>query len=188
MNTTQLLLGAVSFGIGLALGYVIRRAQSLRDASSAEQKIATRLASVETEAKALLAEAKEKAAGILLGVQKDERERKNKVTALEERLLQREESLDKRVGAMDAEEKRLRGREEEFRTRETKVQSAEDEMAKRLESVAKLTREEAKAELFRQMERQQEQELAARVQKFEKEQRDEMEKRAGEIITIALQR
>jgi ribonuclease Y len=188
MTGIQLLWGAVSLGVGLVAGYYIRRAHALRDASSAEQKIKTQLDSAHAESKRLLAEAKEKAAAVLLEAQNDEREHKSKITSLEERLLQREETLDKKLTALGAEEARAKNKEEELKTREAKAADVEGQMAKKLEAISGLTVQEAKEDLIRQMKKGSEQELAQSLQKLEKERFDDVEKRANEIITIALQR
>ncbi len=186
--TTTLLVGAGALVVGCIAGYLIRRAQALRDSQSAEQQIKVRQDAAEAEAKKITADAKEKAAALLLDAQNDERERKSKITALEERLLQREETLDKRRAAMDADDAKLKQKAEELKARETRLASGEEEMSRKLEQVAGLSVQAAKEELVHTMQRMHEQELAQVLQKFEKEKVDEVEKRALGIITVALQR
>ncbi len=186
--TQILLIGAVSLAVGLGIGYFVRQAQALRDVNSAEQKIKNRLDSVEAEAKAMLAEAKEKAASLLLESQNEERERKHKVTALEERLIQREETIDKKLATIESQETQFKTKTEDLKTREAKVMAGEGEVMKKLESVSGLSAQSAKEELVQQMKKVNEQELAQLLQKLEKEKFDDVEKRANEIITIALQR
>jgi len=185
---SQTLLSGAVLLVGLCVGYVIRRAQSSRDSSSAEQKIKSRLEGVEAEGKNILATAKEKAAALLLEAQNEEREHKQKITALEERLLQREETLDKKLTGIETEQKQLKVQEETLKAREEKTQNAEGELVKKLESVAGLSRETAREEIMRSITKSHEQEFAQVLQKFEKEQKDEVEKRANEVISIALQR
>ena len=188
MTTTTLLLGAASFAVGIAAGYFIRQARAFRDVSSAEQKVKHRLDSVDAEAKGILAEAKEKAAATTLEAQTEAREHKQKITALEERLIQREEGLDKKLAEIETEQKQIKAKEETLKTREEKTQNAEGEFVKKLESVAGLSRDAAREEIIRTITKSHEQEFAQVLQKFEKEQRDEVEKRANEVISIALQR
>ncbi|HTY39886.1 MAG TPA: ribonuclease Y [Candidatus Paceibacterota bacterium] len=188
MSTITLLLGAVSLGIGVVVGYFVRQARALRDVNSAEQKAKSRLDNVEAEAKAIVLEAKEKAAAVLAEAQNEEKERKTKITALEERLIQREESLDKKLSGLAEEEKHLRQKEDGIRAKETEVGELRDQAVARLEKVAGMSAESARTEIMRQVEQRYSQDLAQQVSKLERERRDEIEEKAGEIITVALQR
>ncbi len=133
-------------------------------------------------------EAKDKAASLLVELKNEERDRKREIDSLESRLLRREENLDKKLNALSAEERNLRAKEESIKTKETELESAKNLIQSRLESVAKLSSGEAKEELLRQIKERYNEDLARSLEKIEKENHEEIEKKSVGIITTALQR
>jgi ribonucrease Y len=149
---------------------------------------ANKLAEAETKAKEIIVEAKEKAASILVEQKNEDKERRKEIEALETRILHREETLDKKLADLSAEETKLRGRDESAKTKEDAVAKKEIEIEGRLEKIGGLSMTEAKEEIVRRAKEDRSQDLAQAIQKIDRENREEVEKRAADIITIALQR
>jgi ribonuclease Y len=187
MSTTLLYIAA-ALGIGVIAGYLVRRTLAQRDVSSTEHKVKQRLEHVETEAKQIVVEAKEKAAAVLHEAQEEERKRKDQLSALESRVREREEMLDKKILAFSDEEKALRREGEALKEREGEIDAKRAEAIKKLESVAHLSAEDARREIVEQVKKDHEQEFAQLVKKLVHERQDELEKKAGEVLTVALQR
>jgi ribonuclease Y len=184
----SLLVIAASFVFGALTGYVIRQAIAARDKNSAEQKIKERLAHVDAEAKSVIVEAKDRAASIITEAQNEERERKKHIADLESRLAHREEVLDKKLAGITEQESLAKARGEELERREEEIEEARAQVILKLEKASGMSPEVAREEVFAQVRRTYERELADLVQKLDKERRDDIEARAGEIITVALQR
>lgn len=194
MDNTTLLI-AVGLLVGFGAGYVVRRSLAAKKAGSVEQKIQKSLEEAEAKAKEVLVDAKEKAATLLVETKTEEKERKKEIEALESRVLAREESLDKKLTLLSESESLLRKREEElrkkedgFRVKEAELKTAEDGIQVKLENISKLSAEEAKEKLFEQVREKRSQDLAGLLQKVDKENKDQVERKSVEIITIALQR
>ena len=185
-NTLALLLGGAL--VGVLAGYFLRLAQATRRKNSAEEQTKRRLAEAETEAKEIIVEAKDKAASLLVESKNEEKERKGQLLALENRLLQREEMLDKRLVSLDEEEKTVKQRTAELASAEAEVAELRNKTVGELERVGGLSGEAAREELFKQIREKNVQELAQLLQKLDKDRREEIEKKSMEIITIALQR
>ncbi len=188
MGTTALLLGAVGLGLGLAAGYFGRRAIAGQAGKDADTEITKKISGAESQAKEIILEAKEKAAATLTEAQNEERERKREVSAIETRLLKREELLDERGSTLDKESSAVKRQAEELKTQETEVAGLRAEIVTRLERVGGLSADEAKTEIVRQVKQANERDLADSLQKLMKGRHDELEAKAGEVVTVALQR
>jgi ribonuclease Y len=176
MGTTIALLAA-GLVVGGIVGYVSRRYSG-----------ASKLAEAETKAKEIVLEAKEKAATFLIESKNEEKDRRKEIEALESRLLHREETLDKKLIELSTEDKKVREREEKARTKEDELVKKEGDIEGRLEKIGGLSVDQAKEEVFRRAKEDRSNDLAQMIQKIDRENHDEVEKRAADIITIALQR
>ncbi|MBI5154924.1 ribonuclease Y [Candidatus Poribacteria bacterium] len=134
----------------------------------------------------------------------------------EERVKKIEKDLGKRRADLDREESRLRKREEQLEKREDqlgrreqsagdkeknldqRLQKAEEDLAKsaelkqelirKTEEICGLTAEEAKKLLLESLESEVQQEAAALIRRIEAETQDAAEKKARQIVTLAVQR
>ncbi len=183
---TALILGALALGAGF--GYLVRRYQALQDSKSLEQQSKRKLDDAEAKAKEVILGAQEKAAAILSELKQEEKDRKKQIDVIEARLLEREENLDRKLTHLEQGEKDVLAKTEALRAKETEVAEMKDKSLKELERVGGLSAAEAKEEIFKQLRERSEQDLAQALQKLDKERHDEVEKKAMEIVTIALQR
>ena len=185
--SNPLILGAlVLFGAGI--GYFIRHTLGAQRAHSLEHKLKRELDDAKNQAREIVLEAKDKASAVLEESKKEERERKVQLDRVEERLLAKEASIDGEKKGVLARESELRG--EFARAEKVKADAVElqAEMTKKLEQVAGLGKEEARTQLFGEIEGQYRPELTKAIQKLEKDLRENVEKRGLEIITTAVQR
>jgi ribonucrease Y len=142
----------------------------------------------ELKAKDLLVEARATA-------ERELRDSRRDLTALESKLQNREETLEKRLEAFERREADLNRRDQALRNREKGIADKEaehktliDEARARLEAVAGLTRDEAKRTLIDEMIGQARQEAARHIRIVEEEAREEADRRAKRIISIAIER
>lgn len=174
--------------IGLAIGYIIRHFWVARQAGSIEQKIKSRLEEGDKKAKEIILKAEEKAAGLLADIRKEEKEQKTKIADLENRLLKREEILDRKLVAFGADEKSLKERSQKLEEKEKEIIGKKEAIQVQLEKISGFTQDAAREALFEEIRTNHSQELAVLLQKIDKDRRDEIEKRASEIISTVLQR
>lgn len=181
---------AVTAGLvlGVAFGYLGRRFLSLRQVSSIEQKVKSKLEEGEKKAKEIILESESKAAVILAEIKKEERQRQAQFANLENRLFHREEALEKRQGELSHQEAELKTKFDRIEVQENEIGELKKGLEKKLEGLSGLSRDAAREELFRQVKESYSQDLAALLQKLNQERRDEVEKKSMEILTTALQR
>ena len=188
MGTSTVITGAVLLIVGLAIGYFARRFWAARQLGDVEERIKKEIAETEVRAKEIIAEAKDKAASLLVDLKNEEKERRKEIEAHEARLVHKEETLEKKVNDLSAEEGKVRAREEKMRESEGELAKKEGEVIARLEKAAGLTADKARDEIMARVKEDRSQDLAQLIQKIDRENREEIEKRAAEIITTALQR
>jgi ribonuclease Y len=192
----------LGFVIGGALVYFYTQSQRQKEAvdvnaARAEAEELTKEARAKSEL--LTKEAEVKAKDILVGArseaEREMRERRKELTALETKLESREETLEKRLEAFERREAEFNRRDQSLRTREKNLTDKEaqhqaliDEARAKLEQVAGLTREEAKRALMDEMLGQARHDAAKHIRVIEEEAREEADRRAKRIVSIAIER
>lgn len=115
-----------------------------------------------------------------------ERDRALKLT--EERFVRKEELLDQRQQNLDAESENQKAKAEDL----IKLKERQEELIKsqqgKLESIAGLSAEEAKADLIKAIEKRYEQDIEGRMRKLEISGNERLEVRAREILTTSVHR
>ncbi len=200
-----MLIGALLLGIALA-GVVFtawmrtrEREQPVAGGVSAQHEAERILEEAKSRSELLTKEAELKAKDLLVEArataERESRDSRRELTALESKLQNREEALDKRLEAFERRETDLNRRDQSLRNREKALTDKEaerqaliDEARAHLEAVAGLTREEAKRSLLDEMIGQARQEAARHIRMVEEEAREEADRRAKRIISIAIER
>lgn len=188
MTILTLVLAALGLAVGFLLGFLARRFIVSQHANSVEQKIKSQIAEAEGSAKKMILDAETKAASILADIKKEERERQAQVTNIENRLLHREEILDKKLFGLSEQEGALKTKVETLSRKEADVEKMKGEIQQKLEHVAGLSALQAREALMTQVQEGARQDFASTMQKLVKEQKEDIEKKSTEIITVALQR
>lgn len=143
---------------------------------------------IEARRKELDVEAKEKALAYRNEVEAEFKEKRADLNRLEKRLDQKEDSLDQRVARLEEKEKQLTTRQSEVDDLYAEAEKVVADQRATLERVASLSTEDAQAELRRQVEDEMRHETARLVKDRLDEAEREAERRAREIITLAVQR
>jgi ribonuclease Y len=183
-----LTVGIVCFGIG----YFIRKSFAEAKISSAEQAAASIIETARKEAEALkketVLEAKDEAHKLRIEAEKDIRERRIEIQRLERRLLQKEESLDKKLESLERKEEKLTNKEKRIEETQEQIDEIMRKQVAELERISGLTTEEAKQILLGNVEQEVRHEMAQMIKEIEMEAKEEADKRAREVITLAIQR
>ena len=187
-----IIAAVVAIVVGFLIGYFLMQKvlKERNDATALEAK--NTLADAQREAESLMREALVEAKDEVLKMKQDaERESKERMKAVrssENHLNQREQSLDKRTEALDHREHQISSLQGQVDRRAKDVERAEAEVATRLEEVAGLTAEEAKTELLDGLKEECVHESASIIRDSEARTRAEADKKAREILSVAIQR
>ena len=170
-----------------------RAAQEAHDlVAKAQSEADTARTEAQREAESLrreaIVEAKDEALKLKQEAEAENRERLKEVRAAESRLSQREESLDRRVESLDARENQIAALQGQLDKRSDELDEAAQEITRRLENVAGMTPEEAKAELLETLKDEVTHESAAIIRDAETRTKAEADKKARSILSLAIQR
>ncbi len=192
MDGTQLVTLFVGLIVGVALGYAINRFlikdRAARAADEAERLVKEAEKQAETLKKEALIEAKDQIFRMKQEAENEAKERRKEIQAIENRLAQREESIDRRVESIDKREHQLSSLQGQLQKREKDLEELEAEERRRLEAVAGMTADEARAELMSRIQDDVKRDAAAFIRETETRAREEADKKARNIVSIAIQR
>lgn len=174
--------------VGAFVGYYIRLLTARGQKGSAELQVKEMLISAKTDAQKILDEAKQKEEEKLQELKDKEEKQSVEFKETEKRLIKKEELLDDRQKEIDKEAESLKTRAEKIKEIETSLEKADEEKRQELEKVSKLSRDEAKELLFKDIEKKYEEDFAVRMQKMELFGEEKLESRAKDILASAIQR
>lgn len=157
------------------------------------------LSNAEREAAAVLKDAqttiKEDRIELRAQMEREAREERKEVVALEKRILAREEAIEKRAEAVDTKTGELNAKDRELLEREKTHQKERERVAaliaqqtEKLEAISGLTAEQARRAIFEQLETEVRRDSAQRLKRIEDELVETADKRAQWILGEALQR
>lgn len=187
-----IIAAVVAIVVGFLIGYFLMQKvlKERNDATALEAQ--NTLADAQREAESLkreaLVEAKDEFLKMKQDAERESKERMKAVRSSENHLNQREQSLDKRTEALDHREHQISSLQGQVDRRAKDVERAEAEVATRLEEVAGLTAEEAKTELLDGLKEECVHESASIIRDSEARTRAEADKKAREILSVAIQR
>ncbi|MEK7567619.1 MAG: ribonuclease Y [Patescibacteria group bacterium] len=186
----KIILALLGIGtiVGGILGYFIRYLITLGKRGSVEIELKKMELKAKEEAEIILGEAKKKVEELEKHSKEEGKEREEKIQKSEERLIKKEELLDKRQVDIDQEVNHIKDKVAEIKQIKEKAEILEKEKQVELERVAGLSKDEAKEELVKAIERQSEDDIMQRIQKLEQTGQEKLEKRAKEIIISAIHR
>ena len=140
-------------------------------------------------------EAKEEVLKLKTETENECRERRNEVQKMENRLLEKQENLDrkndlldKKLESIDVARAELETKKQEIEDSKKLVLQERENIAKELEKVAGLSKEEAKKQVVDSIIDDARKDAGNIVREIENEAREEGEKKARDIITLAIQK
>ena len=192
--------------IGLALGAGViwllgrvRRQRMLEMEKGAQTTAARIVEEARKESEAIRKEAQLQAKDVVIQAkaewEREARDERRELTAMERRVAQKEETVDRKTEAIGTREAELGKREESQRTRERALDGRRQEydqmveaVRRKLEETAGMTREEAKRTLVDQMADEARHDASRIIRQVEGEAREEADRRAKKIVSIAIER
>lgn len=186
---------AVSLMMGLGAGYFFKRedfrkkqlefdTETAKKIGAAEAKILTAEKrareielSTESKAKDIISEAKDKA-----------HQMHKEVETQQARIEQKEIDLNQKIKDIDDYKEAVANKEAKIDARQKELDELVDAETKKIEEVAKMSREEAEQKLYEKIEKQKEKDLLARLKRADAQIHDAAEERARDAIVQAIQK
>ncbi|HLR20403.1 MAG TPA: ribonuclease Y [Tissierellaceae bacterium] len=178
--------------IGIILGYYIRKnigEGKIKNAELLSEQIQEN-AKKESESlkKELMLEAKEEIHKLRTESDKENRERRIEIQQLEQRILSKEENVDRKSASVEKKEELLTRKNKQLESKRASINELYDKQLLKLEKLSGLTSKEAKELLLNNIKKEISYESAAMIREMELEAKQEAEKKAREIISTSIQR
>lgn len=186
---TIFLVSAIIFTL---VGYMARKKIAESKIQSAEYDANRILENAKKEAenvrKEEIVKAKEQIINSRNEFEEEIRERRSDIQLQEKRLVQKEENLEKKIYSAEQRQKQLDKRESEIEEEKNAVQKLKDSELDELERIARLSIDEAKAQLLAQVDDKLISEKVERIKAMEDEIKEKSENTAKNVITYAIQK
>jgi len=173
---------------GTAAGYYLRKILAKRLAGSIEEKAEKILTEAKAKQRELLLQAKDRAIKVIDDAKHEEEERRRELIAAQKRLENRESLFDQKLLELQEKQQKLYDRAGQIEKVKAEIQKIKEDQMAKLERVANLTREEAKKLLLDTTEKNIQEELVNRINKLERESNETLEKKARDLIALAIER
>ncbi|MGI6687640.1 MAG: ribonuclease Y [Christensenellales bacterium] len=142
----------------------------------------------EENKKSAILEAKEEVLRLKTELDREINNRRNEQQRAERRVAQREETMDKKLDNLEKREERMNQKAEEIDRRLCEAEKLREQQTTELERIAGLTTDEATQAIITRVEKEAYRDAAATVREIEQNARDEGNKKARNIIAMAIQK
>jgi ribonucrease Y len=181
------------------LGYVLRKYTAKMKVKRSEDKARTIINSAKVESerrkREAIIEAKDITLKMRAEIDEETKERRKDLAAMEKRLLQKEENLEKKVEYIDQKDKKaqkdeivLRQRFDDIRKKEEDLANVIEKEKQRLQEISGMSKEQAKEMLVSKMKQEAREEAAYEIRKIQEETRDKADREARKIVGLAIQK
>ena len=187
-----ILLILLAGALGAAAGFMYRKQVTEQKIGRAEQYAsdllneATRKA--EDQKKERILEAKEEVLRLKQDLDREIHDRRAEQQRSERRVAQREETLDKKLDNLEKREERLNRKSEEIQAALDEAERLKNLQSTELERIAGMTADEAAQVIISRVQKEAYHDAAASVREIEQKAKEEGDKKARNIISLAIQK
>ena len=187
-----LVAAAVAGALGFYLGGENRKRTAEAKIGSAEEEakriVNDAIKAAEQKRKETIIEAKDEAFKLKSDADKEIKDRRAEITRQERRIDQKEEALDKRTAQMERKEEDLKRRSETVEARLDELEQLKLRQTEKLEPIAAMSKEDARAVLLKQVDDELTHEKAMKISAYQANMKDECDNLARELIGQAIAR
>ena len=187
-----LVAAAVTGAICFYLGGENRKRTAEAKLGSAEEEakriVNDAIKSAEQKRKETIIEAKDEAFRLKAEADKEIKDRRAEVSRQERRMDQKEEALDKRTAAMERKEEDLKRRTETVEARLDELEQLKMRQTEKLETIAAMSKEDARAVLLKQVDDELTHEKAMKISAYQANMKDECDQIARDLVGQAIAR
>ena len=182
----------VGAGVGIAIGNMYRKKVAEAEIGSAEQEakriVADAMKNAEAKKKEAVLEGKDEVHRLRSESEKELADRRKEVQRQERRIQQKEETLDRKIDNVEKKEEKVQKKMKDAEARLAEVETIKKSQFEMLERISGYTVEQAKNYLLEQLESELSHEKSLKIMEYEQQLKDESDKRARNIISLAIQR
>ena len=193
LTVVLVLVAAVVAGaLGFYLGGENRKRTAEAKIGSAEEEakriVNDAIKAAEQKRKETIIEAKDEAFKLKSDADKEIKDRRAEISRQERRIDQKEEALDKRTTQMERKEEDLKRRSETVEARLDELEQLKLRQTEKLETIAAMSKEDARAVLLKQVDDELTHEKAMKISAYQANMKDECDNLARELVGQAIAR
>jgi ribonuclease Y len=162
-------------GVGSTVAYDKRRTATGKEKANKE------IAAAKVKASDIVLKAKDEALEL-------DNERRKEWTRTENRLAERETTLDRKIDDLDKRADKLRAQEDDVESLKNEIREIRTKQQDKLEKIAKLNKKDAEAHLMKMTEKDIKDDLTGLISKLQKDAMDDAEETAQTILVTAMER
>ena len=174
--------------VGVVVGFGFNQSMTKKKLGSAEAEAQKQLDKAKKEASKQLDEARAEAGKIADEARREEAQRRKELKDIEQRLVTREENLDRKLDELDKRNEKLRVSEDELETLKNEIRDLRVKQQEKLEKIAKLKQSEAAEKLMQMTEKDIREDLTGLIVKLQNEAKETAEDLAAVEIVAAMER
>jgi len=183
---------ALALAVGIGAGFVIYKLVASSRVQTAESRAQKLVLDAEREAQTKvqesLLEVKQEVAALRREAEEDIRSRREEIKRQEERLARKDDGVEQKESELSRREQEARKRDGDLERIRGQLEKAAEYQQRELESVARMTAQEAREVLQGRIVGDAKRAAMQTVREIEEQAREEGEERARKIVTIAIQR
>jgi ribonucrease Y len=183
-----IVVALIAGAVGGALGFFFKQYQAEQEAKALRLEVDHVIEEAQTKAKEMVLAAKDESLKLRDEVETETKRRRADWQREEERMARRREEYEQKLDRLEQRERKLNQRQSELDKRVNSLEKMEQQRLAELTRVAEMSREEAKKLLLEAVEKDTRDDMARKIRQVEAEAKEEAEKRARELITLAVQR
>ena len=185
-----LITGVCALAVGTVVGVILRKSIAEKQIGSAEAQakklLEDAIKAAETKRKEFMIEARDQIQTERNELEREVKERRAELTRQETRLANKEDNLDKKAESMEKKEEALANKVKETEEIKEKISQLHESQLKLLEKISGYSQEEARAMLIKNLVDDVKHEQALKLAELEAEFKDEADKKAKNIISLAI--
>ncbi|HUO75387.1 MAG TPA: ribonuclease Y [Candidatus Paceibacterota bacterium] len=174
--------------LGFIVGFFVRKYLAGRKVAQAERRAEEVLNDSKAKAQEVLLEANNKALKVLDDAKREEADRRKQQDRIEILLTKKESDLEERSRELVHEKDTLRKKMEEAAVLKTDLEEVRKKELTELERVSGLSRDVAKDHMMKKVQEEYAEDLYHQLQRLDGDNREKLENKAREILTLAIQR
>lgn len=174
--------------VGFLIGLFLRQFLASRKAAKAEERAQQVLTESKAKAQQILLDANNTALKVLEDAKREEADRRKQLDRIENLLTKKEGDLDTRSSELVTERAQLKHQNEEVAVLKTDLDQIRGKQIAELSRVSGLSSEQAKEQMMQKVQEEYKEDLYHHLRKLDGDNREELDKKAREIMTVAIQR
>jgi len=185
---TLVIVAILFAAVGAALGYFYKQYQAEQEARAMRIEVDHVIEEAQTKAKEMVLTARDEALKLRDEIEAEGKRRRLEFQKEEERVARRREEYEQKLERLEQRERKINQRQSELDKRVNNLEKIEQQRLAELTRIAEMSKEDAQKLLIEAVEKDTRDDMARKIRQVEAEAREEAEKRARELITLAVQR